>query len=167
MDEYKEHLYSRAPQTYAQIDAGDLSKQVAIRLKLKCKPFKWFIENVAFDLPIKYPPIEPPDFASGTIQSVAHPNLCADTLGRSHNSEHSVGVFPCAANHREPQGSQFYALSYYKDIRLKGSMRCWDVPGQGRNIDVLFYDCHLQQGNQGWRYHLVNKLLRSYLRMIN
>lgn len=66
MDEYKEYLYMRNPDMYANVDAGDLSKQKAIREKLQCKPFKWFMEEIAFDLPKKYPPVEPPDFASGT-----------------------------------------------------------------------------------------------------
>lgn len=76
MDEYKNYLYERDPDRYASIDAGDLTKQRAIREKLQCKPFKWFMEEIAFDLPKKYPPVEPPDFASGTIRSVSHPNQC-------------------------------------------------------------------------------------------
>ena len=35
---------------------GDLTKQLAIREKLQCKSFKWFMNNVAFDLPKRYPP---------------------------------------------------------------------------------------------------------------
>ena len=29
---------------------GDISSQLAIREKLQCKPFKWFMEEIAFDL---------------------------------------------------------------------------------------------------------------------
>jgi len=67
MDEYKEYLYKRRQQ-YRIIDTGDISKQKELREKLKCKSFKWFMENVAFDLPKKYPPIEPPDFAQGEVR---------------------------------------------------------------------------------------------------
>lgn len=66
MDEYAEYLYKRRPH-YRDIDPGDLTAQKAIREKLQCKPFKWFMENVAFDLPLKYPPIEPPDFGGGEV----------------------------------------------------------------------------------------------------
>ena len=66
MDEYKEYLYMRRPQ-YRNLDVGDLSAQYAIRERLQCKPFKWFMKNIAFDLPKKYPPVEPPDFASGEV----------------------------------------------------------------------------------------------------
>lgn len=60
MDEYKEYLYKRDPERYESIDAGDLTKQKEIREKLQCKPFKWFMTEIAFDLPKKYPPVEPP-----------------------------------------------------------------------------------------------------------
>lgn len=154
MDEYKEYLYARTPHTYANIDAGDISKQLAVRERLQCKSFKWFMEEVAFDLPAKYPPVEPPDFASGALQSVAHPAWCADTMGGRLGKP--VGVFGCATDVREPQGSQFFALSWHKDVRLHGTTHCWDVPTQQKDAPVVFYDCHGQQGNQGWRYHLVS-----------
>lgn len=66
MDEYAEYLYLRRP-SYRDIDPGDLSAQKKIREKLKCKSFKWFMENIAFDLAKHYPPIEPPDYASGEV----------------------------------------------------------------------------------------------------
>ena len=66
MDEYAEYLYKRKPH-YRDIDAGDLTHQKQLRKQLQCKPFKWFIEHVAFDLPKKYPPIEPDNVANGTV----------------------------------------------------------------------------------------------------
>jgi polypeptide N-acetylgalactosaminyltransferase len=66
MDEYAEYLYKRRPH-YRNIDTGDLSEQKAVRDRLKCKTFKWFMEEVAFDLPKIYPPVEPPPLASGEV----------------------------------------------------------------------------------------------------
>ena len=74
MDEYKEYLYQRRPH-YRNIDPGDLSAQLAIRTKLKCKPFSWFMKEVAFDLPKKYPPVEPPAVAEGEVRMIAA-SLC-------------------------------------------------------------------------------------------
>ncbi len=67
MDEYAEYLYKRRPH-YKTLDPGDMKEQFAIREKLKCKSFKWFMENVAFDLVKKYPPVEPPNFGEGEVR---------------------------------------------------------------------------------------------------
>lgn len=71
MDEYAEYLYKRRPH-YRNIDPGDLTKQKDLRKQLQCKPFKWFMENVAFDLPKKYPPVEPPDIAKGRVSPISY-----------------------------------------------------------------------------------------------
>lgn len=159
MDEYKKYLYDRDPEKYEKIDAGDLTAQRAIREKLQCKPFKWFMEEVAFDLPKKYPPVEPPDFASGTIRSLAETKLCVDTLNNKHNEP--VGLYSCAENHKRPQGNQFFLNSWHKDIRLKSKTTCWDVPSYNSNAPILLYECHGQQGNQYWRYDPVSNYMNS------
>lgn len=158
MDEYKHHLYSRLPHTYDRIDVGDISAQLAVRERLQCKSFKWFMEEIAFDLPLKYPPVEPPDFASGAIQNLAHPNLCADTM--SKGIKDVVGLYTCAEDKVEPQRTQYFALSWHKDIRVKETTNCWDVISHGKNAPIYFYDCHGLGGNQAWRYDYVRAFLK-------
>ena len=68
MDEYAEYLYKRRSH-YRNIDPGDLTAQKAIRAKHNCKPFKWFMQEVAFDLPKHYPPVEPPNMAEGEVST--------------------------------------------------------------------------------------------------
>ena len=41
-----------------------------MRERNKCKPFKWFMEEVAFDLIKHYPLIEPPDYCNGTVRKL-------------------------------------------------------------------------------------------------
>ncbi len=53
---------------YRDLDPGDISEQIALRKKLECKPFKWFMQEVAFDLYKHYPPVDPPDFVHGEIR---------------------------------------------------------------------------------------------------
>lgn len=77
MDEYAQYLYKRRPH-YKDLDPGDLTKQKALREKLQCKPFKWFMENVAFDIVNKYPLVEPPDFGVGEVRR--NPQYCGPTL---------------------------------------------------------------------------------------
>lgn len=46
MDEYKEHVYRRS-KMWENIDAGDISRMLALKQKLKCKPFEFFLKEVA------------------------------------------------------------------------------------------------------------------------
>ncbi|XP_031624241.1 N-acetylgalactosaminyltransferase 6-like [Contarinia nasturtii] len=155
MDEYKEYLYQRNPEKYLSIDAGNLTEQKAIREKLQCKSFKWFMEEIAFDLPKKYPLVEPPDFASGVIQSESHPNLCVDSL--NHGIGQEFGLYTCAENHKRPQLNQFFVLSWHKDIRVHGTTKCWDVSTSYTNAPIIFYNCHGKKGNQLWKYNIEKK----------
>lgn len=49
MDEYKEWLYERRPELKDVEDYGDISDRVAIRRKLKCHSFQWYMKNVLND----------------------------------------------------------------------------------------------------------------------
>lgn len=72
MDEFKHYIYARDPKRYEKVDAGDLSYQFYIKEKLKCKPFSYFIENVASDMLEFYPLVDPPPFAQGVVSEVSH-----------------------------------------------------------------------------------------------
>lgn len=67
MDEYKERVYERNPDHWNNIDAGDLSYMMGVKNRLNCQPFKYFLEVVAPDLVERFPPVEPPAFASGGV----------------------------------------------------------------------------------------------------
>lgn len=58
MDEYQKYYFIREPQLQ-RLDYGDVSQQIAVRERLQCKPFKWFMDNVAYEMVKKFP--LPPD----------------------------------------------------------------------------------------------------------
>jgi polypeptide N-acetylgalactosaminyltransferase len=70
MDEYKEYIYMRHADRYSRTDPGDLTKQKAVREKLQCKSFKWFLEEVAFDIIEHFPLLEPQHFAYGVVNKL-------------------------------------------------------------------------------------------------
>lgn len=55
MDEFAEYYYIREP-AIRKLDIGDVSERKKLREKLQCKPFKWFMENIAYDVLQKFPP---------------------------------------------------------------------------------------------------------------
>jgi polypeptide N-acetylgalactosaminyltransferase len=67
MDDYKQHIYSRRPELFASIDAGDLTKPKAIREKLHCKSFQWYLDEIATEVLTTYPPVVP-FFTSGAVK---------------------------------------------------------------------------------------------------
>lgn len=142
MDEYAEYLYLRRPH-YRNIDTGDITKQKKIRENLKCKPFKWFIHEVAFDLVEKYPPIEPPDVFKGKIRTFTAPELCLDAT-----SENPLNLKECIDNDDE---NQKFILSWRNDIKTRNNM-CLDISDSSLKAKISLYGCHNGGGNQLWHY---------------
>lgn len=157
MDEYAEHVYRRRPHLRS-LDPGDLSKQRKLRKSLNCKPFKWFMDNVAFDLIEVYPPIEPEDFANGEIRNIGAPELCLDYLIK--DNEKSVGSEFCKKDQDgKNTDGQYFRFTWHKDIRPKGKTDCLDVSSAGDKAPITLYPCHGKQGNQLWRYDLEKQWL--------
>ena len=155
MDEYKEYLYQRKPY-YRDIDAGDLSELKALREKLHCKPFSWFMKEVAFDLPKHYPPVEPKPFAEGELRNLGA-GLCVDTQYRKENERFALR--PCISDQPNQGGEQNMELSWHEDLRPMKRTVCFDVSVSEVKAPVILYSCHGMQGNQKWIYHVQQKTL--------
>ncbi|XP_055004497.1 polypeptide N-acetylgalactosaminyltransferase 10 [Boleophthalmus pectinirostris] len=152
MDEYAEYIYQRRPE-YRHLSAGDMTAQKELRAKLNCKSFKWFMKEVAWDLPKHYPPVEPPAAAWGEIRNAAS-GLCLE-------SKHFVSGSPirldtCVKGRGETGWGhgQVFTFGWREDIRVGDPMHtkkvCFDAVSH--NSPVTLYDCHGMKGNQLWRY---------------
>ncbi|OQV12822.1 putative polypeptide N-acetylgalactosaminyltransferase 10 [Hypsibius exemplaris] len=155
MDEYAEFLYNKRPH-YRNIETGNLSKQRKLRDTLKCKSFKWFMTEVAFDLMDRYPPVEPPNYAWGEIRNIAS-NQCMDTRFKGQNERFLLE--PCIKDNTENNGEQSFELTWHKDIRPKNRAVCFDVSTSDNKSPIVLYNCHNSQGNQQWRYTVETKQL--------
>ena len=67
---------------------GDISERKQLREKLKCRSFKWFLDNVANGLP--YHPL----VGAGEIRNPIS-DLCLDKNDRTDYMDHFVDVLPC------------------------------------------------------------------------
>ncbi|XP_073837181.1 polypeptide N-Acetylgalactosaminyltransferase 8 [Musca autumnalis] len=156
MDEYKDYLYEHIPKLN-QIMAGNLTQQKQLRSDLKCRPFKWFMHNIAPDLLKAYPPIKPPDFASGAIQSLAHPQLCLDMDHIEPRHILQDVLKPCSPDLKYPYDSQKWHLGFRRDLQHHGN--CLEVQTWSAHAPIWLWPCHNRGGNQWWYYDRNTQML--------
>ncbi|XP_066583041.1 putative polypeptide N-acetylgalactosaminyltransferase 9 isoform X2 [Prorops nasuta] len=142
LDEYAKYYYQRIG--HDKGNYGDVSDRKALRQKLGCKSFKWYLDNV-------YPELFIPGeaVASGEIRQLAS-GMCIDSPGKPEDLHQPVGLYPC---HRQG-GNQYWMLSKIGEIRRDES--CLDYSG----TDVILYPCHGSKGNQQWIYNPQTKQIR-------
>lgn len=148
MDEYKEHLYKRRP-GLRDADAGDLTKQLGVRDRLKCKSFDWFMKEVMFDQDKFYPAVEPPDGANGELRNTAA-NKCVDTQFKG--KEERFELRKCVKDDPQAGGEQTIRFSFWKDLRPASRSMCFDVSTSVHHAPIVLFPCHGMQGNQAWKY---------------
>lgn len=86
LDEWKEFYFAINP-VAKTIDRGDTSERKKLRQDLKCKSFKWYLENIypESQMPLEY-------YSLGEIRNI-ETGHCLDTYGR--RSGENVAVSPC------------------------------------------------------------------------
>uniref|UniRef100_A0A8C1LMQ3 polypeptide N-acetylgalactosaminyltransferase n=1 Tax=Cyprinus carpio TaxID=7962 RepID=A0A8C1LMQ3_CYPCA len=152
MDEYAEFIYQRRPE-YRHLSAGDVSAQKELRSRLNCRSFKWFMTEVAWDLPKHYPPVEPPAAAWGELRNIGS-GLCMESKHFSSGSP--IRLEKCLKGRGEPTWShgQVFTFGWREDIRVGDPLHtkkvCFDAVSH--NSPVTLYDCHGMKGNQLWAY---------------
>lgn len=57
-DKFKEFFYTREPLARF-LNVSDISEQLKLKEKLKCKSFQWYMDNVAYDVYQKFPELPP------------------------------------------------------------------------------------------------------------
>nr|XP_027198304.1 putative polypeptide N-acetylgalactosaminyltransferase 9 [Dermatophagoides pteronyssinus] len=138
MDDYKKYYYDRIGNDLG--DYGDVSSRKALREKLQCKSFDWYIKNI-------YPELFVPGdaIASGEIRNHGNSEyqMCIDSAAKRSDLHKPLGLYPC---HKQG-GNQYWLYSKIGEIRRDEA--CMDYAGR----DVILYPCHGSKGNQYWSYN--------------
>ena len=66
--EHREFFYTREPSVRGY-PIGDVSQQLKFKEEHKCKDFKWFMENVAYEVYERFPKL-PPNKAWGEVMHI-------------------------------------------------------------------------------------------------
>ncbi|XP_064476144.1 polypeptide N-acetylgalactosaminyltransferase 5-like [Ornithodoros turicata] len=137
LDDYVKYFYERIGSV--DRDIGDVEPRKALRRKLRCRSFGWYLDTV-------YPELFVPDkaVASGEIQTqVERRRLCVDLPAERPRAP--ILVHGCHG----PGNNQNWYLTIAGEIRRDES--CFDYDGTSE--DVMLYRCHGWFGNQQWVYN--------------
>ncbi|CAJ0600292.1 unnamed protein product [Cylicocyclus nassatus] len=135
MDEYK-RLYYLHRHDLKDTDVGDLSSRKALRKRLGCKSFKWFLDNIA---PGKFIPDEDVQAYGTLFTTVNGFRMCTDTLQRDEHQIHNLGVFPCQGKGSPPQ---LMSLSNAGHLRRETNCAEVQVSENQRRGLIRMYPCH-------------------------
>ncbi|KAK3917688.1 N-acetylgalactosaminyltransferase 7 [Frankliniella fusca] len=136
-EKYKEFFYTREPLA-RYLDMGDISEQLKLKEKLKCKDFSWFMKNVAYDVLDKYPEL-PPNLYWGELRHRSTGN-CLDTMG--HGPPSMMGLSHCHG------GGNNQLIRLNAKGQLGVGERCIDADSSG--VKLIF--CRLGTVDGPWQY---------------
>lgn len=152
LDDYKKYVYRGNPNGYENVDAGDLTEQFKLKERLKCKPFKYFLDNIATEMLERYP-LEPQYFATGSIQ-LKNTDKCIG-LPLPHYHEKLILV-ECSNNISLPNVGSDFILTFEKSIKYN------DTNDQCLSSDKMSLENCMHQGySQHWMYNLKTKQISS------
>lgn len=144
---FRDYFYTREPLA-TFYDPGDLSNQLALKEKLQCKSFSWFMDRIGKVVYKQFPPL-PPNTQWGEVRSVAN-QKCLDT--GSSSPPRVVHLTSCHSS----GGNQLFRLNAAGQLGV--GERCIDADSQKMN---LIY-CKLGTVNGPWSYdETTNQILHS------
>ncbi|XP_066912300.1 polypeptide N-acetylgalactosaminyltransferase 13-like [Clytia hemisphaerica] len=149
LDEFKEIFYSSRTKLKPEM-GGDVSDRKALRERLQCKSFKWYLQNIIpeLEVPDRYP------YARGDIMNL-DAKFCLDTLGQKDGG--APGLYTC----HKLGANEFFIYTKLREIRHDNL--CLDLNDHSDSTKAKLWGCHRQKGNQEWLHEKVGEggLLRN------
>ncbi|KAL7874002.1 hypothetical protein SRHO_G00049720 [Serrasalmus rhombeus] len=164
MDEYKEQYFALRPELRSR-DYGDISERLAVRQRLQCHSFKWYLDNIYPEMQVSSPQNkpQPPVFMNRgvkrpkVLQRGRLRNLLTDKClvaqGRPSQKGGAVVVRPCDS--QDPE--QEWAYDEEHELILAGLL-CLDMSEIRSSDPPRLMKCHGSGGSQQWSLGKNNRL---------
>lgn len=138
MDDYKRFFYMFEPSLENNPVIGDLTHRKQLRQKLRCKSFKWYLDNI---YPEKFV-LDENVLAYGQVKN--RDEYCLDDLQLAEGKVGPLGLYVCHPT---------LAMSQYFSLSLKGELRkenfCAEVHNE-RSVQLT--ECHGHKRDQYWEF---------------
>ncbi|KAM4718492.1 polypeptide N-acetylgalactosaminyltransferase 11 [Anableps anableps] len=163
MDDFKEQYLALRPELRDR-GYGDISERVALRKRLECRSFRWFLDNVYPEMQAvangnKQQPLfvnkglrRPKVLQRGQLRNLVT-GRCLVAQGRVSQKGGAVVLRPC--DHRDPEQD----WSYDEDGQLVlAGLLCLDVSEVRTSDPPRLMKCHGSGGSQQWNLGKSNRL---------
>uniref|UniRef100_A0A3B3S2N2 Polypeptide N-acetylgalactosaminyltransferase 16 n=1 Tax=Paramormyrops kingsleyae TaxID=1676925 RepID=A0A3B3S2N2_9TELE len=136
MDEYKQYYYAARPSAQGK-SFGSISDRLALRRKLNCHSFGWYLENV-------YPELKIPE--QEAVSSVLKQGgLCLESVGTE-----SLGLGECKGSGLNRPQTQVSAWTFVEPL-IRQQDHCLAVTGFTAGSKVKLEPCNPKEPKQKWR----------------
>jgi len=121
LDKYKDFVYALMPEL-KRVDAGDVSERLALRKRLQCKDFQWYLQNIYLEssMPVDF-------YHVGAIRNERMSCLTAHNVYSSQGANRSLDVQHCIDRTYSPTTAANQIMVYSK----KGEIRFDDLCLEG------------------------------------
>ncbi|OCT79503.1 polypeptide N-acetylgalactosaminyltransferase 14 isoform X1 [Xenopus laevis] len=140
MDEFKNHYYAARPAAQGR-PYGDIQKRLLLRRTLKCRSFKWYLENV-------YPELQIPAESLSKSGIIRQRQRCIESQKSEGTDPPSLNLVPCSSLKGVSSQSQEWVYTQVQQIS-QGQL-CMSVHTLFPGTQVVLLPCKEGDGKQRW-----------------
>ncbi|XP_075060468.1 polypeptide N-acetylgalactosaminyltransferase 14 isoform X2 [Mixophyes fleayi] len=140
MDDFKNHYYAARPAAQGR-PYGDIQKRLSLRRSLKCRPFKWYLENV-------YPELQIPAESLSKSGIIRQRQRCIESQKTGGQDAPTLNLVPCSSLKDVAEKSQEWIYTQVQQISQLDL--CLSVHTLFPGTQVVLLPCKDGDGKQRW-----------------